>query len=75
MKKIIAWVTKTFSNPWYIASVVAAFIGMISYFNINSYKADKNGLNGFWLVMGIVFTLVSIGLIIKAYKSSAGKGG
>lgn len=75
MKKVWAWLTKTFSNPWFILSVLAAFIGMISYFQINSYKADKNGLNGFWLITGIVFTLGAIYLMYKAYKTSSGRGG
>ena len=65
-------------NPWHIASSVVAFISVISYFNINSAWADKIGQpkgNTIFLVVGIVGTLLAIGLMIKASKTSTGTGG
>jgi putative effector of murein hydrolase len=73
--KFVNWVNKVFLNPWYIVSVVTAFIAMISYFQIGSYRADKNGLNWFWTLNGIVFTVVAIYFMYKALKNSGGNTG
>lgn len=75
MKKFIEWVTKVFVNPWYIGAVAAAFISIISFFQIDSARADKNNLNGFWLVVGIVFIVGAAVLLYKANDTSAGRGG
>lgn len=66
---------RIFGNPWFGLSVITAFAGMISYFQINSYSADKHHLNGFWLVTGIVFTLVAGYCMYKAKETSTGTGG
>lgn len=71
------WIIRTFQNPWYIAMVVAAFVSMISFFNINSYWADQHHFNGIagWLGIGILFALLAIFFLYKANKTSTGKAG
>jgi uncharacterized membrane protein YdjX (TVP38/TMEM64 family) len=73
--KFVNWVNKVFLNPWYIASAVTAFIAMIFYFQIGSAGADKNGTNGLFTVLGIVFTLGAIYLMYIALKNSGGNTG
>lgn len=74
MKQLIAWFYKR-QNGWFTLTAISAFIAMISYFQINSYKADLHKLNGFWLIMGIVFTLGALFFIWKANNTSTGTGG
>lgn len=71
MKKKSFW-EKFWLNPWYGFMVIAAFISIISFFQINSAWADKHSFNGKWLVIGIVFALVAIGCLYKANKTSGG---
>lgn len=47
-------------KKWYALMVVTAFIAVISFFHINSYFADKHKINGLFLVVGIVFSLVAL---------------
>jgi hypothetical protein len=75
MKQIWAWLTKKFGNGWFITSAVTAFIAAISYFQINTYRADKNGLNGFWTITGIVLTVAAIYFMYKGFKTAGGNTG
>jgi len=72
---MIKFFTKVFGNPWFGACVISAFISVISFFQINSYAADKNGLNGFWLVIGIAFGVAALFFLYKTSKTSTGRGG
>lgn len=51
-------------NLFWVLTVITAFASVISFFQINSYRADINHLNGFWTVSGIVFGL---GCIVSIY--------
>ena len=75
LANFITWVKKVFVNPWWAGCVVSAFIAVISFFQINSYAADKHHLNAMWHVFGIGFGIVAVVLCIIAYKTSAGRGG
>lgn len=48
--------------------VVAAFISVIAFFHVDSYVADKNGLNPLFIIGGIVFGLLAIGCLYKVVK-------
>lgn len=74
MSKFSEWFYSR-QNGWFTLTVIAAFIGMVSFFQINSYFADKHKVNGLFTVMGIVFTLAAIFCIWKANKTSTGTGG
>lgn len=74
MSKFSDWFYKR-QNGWFTLTVVTAFLAMISYFQINSYFADKHKLNTFFLVTGIVLTVLSLFFIWKANKTSTGTGG
>ena len=71
------WIIRTFKNPWYIAAAVTAFISVISFFQINSYWADRHKFNGLfgWLGIGLFFGLAAIYLMFKASKTSTGTAG
>lgn len=71
------WWTKYWQNPWYGFMVIAAFASIISFFQINSYWADKNNFNGLfgWLGIGIVSGLAAVFFLWKANKTSSGRGG
>jgi hypothetical protein len=64
-------------NPWWYGTVACAFIGIISFFQINSYWADKNNFNGIfgWLGVGILFILAAVFCLYKVQKTSTGKPG
>lgn len=68
---------RTFGNPWYGWMVIAAFVSVISFFQINSYWADKNNFNGLfgWLGIGIVAALFAVFFLYKVKTTSTGKGG
>lgn len=68
------WIIRTFKNPWYFWMVVAAFIAVISFFQVNSWWADQHHFNGWWKVIGIFFGVVAIAFLIKANRSSTGVG-
>ena len=51
-----------------------AFSSAISFFQVNSYSADKHHVNGLWVVAGVVFglaTLYELYLVIKSSNSGA----
>lgn len=56
-------------TKWWIITVVAAFASVISFFQVNSYKADLLGLNTLWLVAGIVIGLFAVYSLVKAVKN------
>lgn len=43
-------------QDWITATVIAAFAGVICFFNVNSAWADDNNLNGVLQVAGIVLS-------------------
>ncbi len=63
---------KFWLNKWFGFMVIAAFVSIISFFQINSAWADEHNFNGKWLVIGIVFALVAIFSLYKANKTSGG---
>jgi hypothetical protein len=65
------------TEKWFIFMTVFAFASVISFFQINSYWADKHHFNGFfgWLGLGIVFGLIAIFGLYKVNKTSSGGGG
>jgi len=61
---------KFWLNPWFGFMVIAAFVSVISFFQINSAWADEHNFNGKWLVIGIVFALAAVGCLYKAKTTS-----
>jgi hypothetical protein len=60
-------------GKWFwVAMVVFAFLSVISFFKINSYWGDQHHFNGIFgfLGTGIVFGVLAIYFLIKAYKIS-----
>lgn len=51
---------KISTNTYLVIAIVSAFVSVISFFNVNSYWADKNHLNGVVVGAGIVFAIVTI---------------
>lgn len=47
------------AKKWFAFMVVAAFISVISFFQINSAFADKANINGLFTVGGILFALIA----------------
>ena len=68
---------KIFGNPWYGGLVISGLLSIISFFQINSYWADKHNFNGIigWLGIGIVLGLAAIFFLYKSVTTSTGKGG
>jgi hypothetical protein len=60
-------------RTWFAIMCVTAFISVISFFQINSYWADKNNFNGLfgWLGIGIVFGLVAAFCLYKVSKGGS----
>ncbi len=56
-------------KKWWAITVVAAFASVISFFQVNSYKADLLRLNTLWLVAGIVIGLFAVYALVKAVKN------
>lgn len=48
--------------------VVAAFIAVISFFQINSYWADTHHFNTGWKVIGGIFSLIAVFGLYKVVK-------
>jgi len=70
------WFSKFFlGTPWFGVMVIVFFAAMISFFQINSYRADKHHLNGFWTVTGIVLTLAAGFCLYKVTKTTDGGDG
>jgi hypothetical protein len=44
---------------WFAVSSAIAIVAVILFFQVNSYGADKNNLNGFFKVAGAVVLLVA----------------
>lgn len=57
--------------------VILAFASVISFFQINSYAADKNNMNGLigYLGLGILFGLGAIFCLTKVAKFGGGGSG
>lgn len=66
---------RIFQNPWFGGAVIFGFTSIGCLFTINSYFADKKGLNGFFLVAGIVLGLAAAFCIYKASATSTGREG
>jgi hypothetical protein len=73
--KFVNWVNKVFLNPWAPAWVASAFVSVISAFQIDSYAADKYGLNPMWIIFAIVFFAAAVFFFIKMSKTSGGNTG
>ncbi len=56
---------------WALAGIFG-FASFISFFQINSYAADKHHLNTVWIIAGIVAGLASIYCMGQAFKNSGG---
>jgi hypothetical protein len=61
------------TKKWFALMVIAVFTSVISFFQINSYWADKNNFNGFfgWLGIGIVFGIAAIYCLSKVSKAGS----
>ena len=46
-------------KKWYAVLVISAFIAVISFFHVNSYIGDKHHINGLFVIIGVVFSLVA----------------
>lgn len=57
--------------------VITAFISVISFFQLNSYWADKHHFNGIfgWLGIGIVFGIAAAYCLYKVKTTTTGTGG
>lgn len=66
---------KIFLNPWYGGAVICAFIAMGSIFTVDSYVADKYNLNWLFVLIGVVFGVLAIFFMAKAFSTSTGEGG
>lgn len=64
-------------NTNFVACAIFTMLSVISFFQINSYWADKNNFNGIfgWLGIGIVLAIVAIYWLYRTIKSSTGTGG
>ena len=62
------------AGKWFVFMTVFAFGSVISFFQINSYWADKHNFNGFfgWLGIGIGLGLVAVYGLYKVTKTSNG---
>lgn len=65
------------TTKWFLTMTVFAFASVISFFQINSYWADKHNFNGLigWLGIGIVTGLVAIFCLTKVAKQGSGGDG
>lgn len=48
---------------------ISAILSAVSFFQINSYWADKHKFNNGWLVIGIVLGVAAIFCLYKVNKS------
>lgn len=46
-------------KKWYAVLVITAFISVISFFQINSYFADKHKINWLFIVVGVLFAIAT----------------
>lgn len=61
---------KFWLNPWFGLMVIAAFLSVISFFQVNSYWADTHNFNTGWKVIGGVLGLLACGFLYKAKTTS-----
>lgn len=68
---------KSKASPWWIGTVVSAFLSVLCFFQINSYWGDTHNFNGIFgfLGLGILFALLTIWFLYKANKTFTGRGG
>lgn len=62
----------TRQDKYWAATVVLAFVGIISFFQVNSYFADKNNINWLFKVIG---TVGVVGALYCVYKGVANPPG
>lgn len=69
--------TKFWLNPWFGGFVICALASVVSFFQIQSYWADQHHFNGIfgWLGIGIILGVAAILFLLKANKTTGGKGG
>jgi uncharacterized membrane protein YuzA (DUF378 family) len=60
---------------FWILSGVIGFASVISFFQVNSAKADEHKLNTVWLIAGIILGLASLYTMWVAFQNSADGGG
>lgn len=62
------------AHHWMIITVIFAFGGIISFFQINSHWADLHDFNGIkgWLGIGIILSLIAIYCLYKTAKAGGG---
>lgn len=59
-------------NLFWGLTVGLAFAAVISFFQINSYAADKHKLNGMWTVLGVILGVAACVSLYLAIKNSGG---
>jgi len=60
----------TTGNKWFLTMVASAFASVISFFQVNSYWADKHHFNTGWEVIATIAGLVAIFSLYKVYKNT-----
>ncbi len=56
------------TKKWFAVMAITAGLSVVSFFQINSYWADKNKFNGGWTVIGIVLGLAAVVALYKVIK-------
>lgn len=56
---------KKFFKKWSVLMVLSTFASVISFFQVNSYFADKHSLNGLFTFSGIVLGLFAMFSLYK----------
>lgn len=69
MTKLLFVLLASFT-PWWYVLVATAFLAVISFFQVNSYQADKNKTNTRWKVIGVVLTVLAIVSAVMVSKTS-----
>lgn len=54
------------TNQWFVIATIFAFIGFISFFNIDSALADEKNWNTEFLVGGVISTVLAGLCLLKA---------
>jgi len=57
-------------KKYWTGLVIAAFISIISFFQIGSYWADTHNFNGGWTIIGIAFGLAALFCLYKVRQNS-----
>lgn len=58
------------TSRWFAVTSVLAFMAVISFFQVNSYWADKHHFNTWWIIIGILTGLAAIFCFSKVIKGS-----